>query len=133
MVASDGETLVVTGYLGATVTSPTNWTPTNSRRSHRVRQPCTRPSSAGQRSLQVTFNDTPFVQGIRYGGVTLTNMRYGGVNYGVAHLGMTAPAPPALAAWDAFKALGSARGIQFAASPNLADLYEADPCGGRAH
>ena len=60
----------------------------------------------------------------------MTNMRYGGVNYGVAHLGITPPAPPALAAWDAFKALGSARGIQFAASPNLADLYEADPAEG---
>ena len=108
---------------------PYAWFPTNSAEviafTNHVRG-----LSAGQRSLQVTFNDNVFVQGIRYGGVTLTNIRYGGINYAFAHLGMTAPAPPALAAWDAFKALGSARGIQFLASPNLEDLYEASPAEG---
>ena len=40
------------------------------------------------------------------------------------------PPDPAVAAWDAFKALAEARGIQFLSSPNLQDIYEADPAEG---
>ena len=113
---------------------PYGWTPSNRRGCYCIyRSERCLPWRLDDRHHRRLLPDAPRPHSpIRlYRGSTLITRAYVGAVQLVDILVGTSVTPPPMAnAWDAFKALPEARGIQFLASPNLEDLYEASPAEG---